>query len=65
MRLAYITQFMKLRDWSLITGRGRLQSGRGGACEDNFTPMKRGVGKIFSHAEGGHKQFWGSFYSVA
>ena len=24
-----------------------------------------GGGNSFSHAEGGHKQFWGSFYAVA
>ena len=29
--------------------------------------MKRGGGggKSFSHAEGGHKKFWGRFYAVA
>ena len=38
----------KLRDWSLITGRGGLQHGRG------FYPYEKGGGggKSFSHAEG-------------
>ena len=27
--------------------------------------MKGGGGKSLSHAEGGHKKFWGSFYAVA
>ena len=28
-------------------------------------PYKKGGGKRFSHAEGGHKKVWGSFYAVA
>ena len=28
--LRYILHFIRLRDWSLITGRGGLQNGRGG-----------------------------------
>ena len=40
-------------------GRVGLQSGVGGGGMCSFTPMKRGGGKRFSHAEGGggHK-FW-------
>ena len=31
-----------------------------------FYPYEKGgSGKSFSHAKGGHKQFWGSFYVVA
>ena len=49
-----------IKDWSLITGRGGLQNGRGGACE--VLPLRKGGegGKRFSHAEGGgggHKTF--------
>ena len=49
-----------LRDWSLITGRGKW----------SFTPTKKKGGgrrgrKSFSHTEGGHKQFWGSFNTGA
>ena len=44
-----------VRDWSLITGRGGgLHNGRG-ACE--VLPLEKGGG--------GHKQFWGRFYTVA
>ena len=35
----------------------------GGACE--VLPLQIGVAKSLSHAEGGHKRFWGSFYTVA
>ena len=30
-----------------------------------FYPTKRGGGNSFSHSEGGHKKFWGSFCAVA
>ena len=57
---------LNIRDWSLITGRGGLQNGRGGA-HMKFYPYEKGGGaeKGLSHAEGGHKQFWGSFNVVA
>ena len=29
-----------------------------------FYPYEKGGGKSFSHAEGGQKKFWGSFYAV-
>ena len=55
------------RDWSLITGRGGgyKTGGAGGARE--VLPLRKGGGggKSFSHAEGGHKKVWGSFYAVA
>ena len=38
----------------------------GGACE--VLPLRKeggGGGNVFSHAEGGHKTFWDSFYAVA
>ena len=40
---------VKIRDWSLITGRGGggLQNGRGGGAR-----AKRGGAKSFSHDEG-------------
>ena len=33
----------------------------------SFTPTKKGGGggNSFSHVEGGHTKFWGSFYAVA
>ena len=54
-----------LRDWSLITGRGRgLQNGRGGARE--VLPLRKGgAEKVLAILKGGHKRFWGSFYVVA
>ena len=52
-----------IRDWSLITGRGGSTKQEGGGTS-SFTPMKRGDGNSFSHAEGGHKKFRGSFYAV-
>ena len=30
-----------------------------------FDRYEKGGGKCFSHAEGGHKKFWGCFYVVA
>ena len=54
----------KLRDWSLITGRGGLQNGRGGHVK--FYPYKKGgAQKVIAMLKGGHKKFWGSFYAVA
>ena len=40
-------------EWSLITGRGRLQNGRsgGGGGEVKFNPYEKGQ-KSFNHAEG-------------
>ena len=52
------------RDWSLITGRGGLQNGRGGHVK--FYPYEKGgAEKVLAMLKGGHKKFWGSFYSVA
>ena len=52
------------RDWSLITGRGVLQNGRGGARE--VLPLRKGgAEKVLAMLKGGHKKFWGSFYVVA
>ena len=52
-----------LRDWSLITGRGGYKTG-GGARE--VLPLrKRGAEKVLAMLKGGHKKFWGSFYTVA
>ena len=53
----------KLREWSLITGRGGgykkggggVQKGRGST---QVLPLQKGVRKSFSHAQGGgHKKF--------
>ena len=53
-----------LRDWSLITGRGGLQNGRGGARE--VLPLRKGgAEKVLAMLKGGHKKFWGRFYVVA
>ena len=52
-----------LRDWSLITERGGHKTGGGG--QTTVSPMKRGVRKSFSHAEGWHTMFWGRFYMEA
>ena len=41
------------RDWSLITGRGGLQNGRGGGHAKFYPDEKGGGGKSLSHAEGG------------
>ena len=63
--LSYIVN-LPFRDCSLITGKGGYKTGRG-ACE--VLPLQKGGwggGKGLSHAEGGgHKMFWGSFYTVA
>ena len=60
--------FLRVRDWSLITGRGRgggyKTRGGGGACE--VLPLQKGgAEKVLAMLKGGHKQFWGSFYAVA
>ena len=54
-----------IRDWSLITGRGGLQNGRGGGHVKFFTPMNRGAEKVLAMLKGRHTKFWGSFYAVA
>ena len=54
--------FSFFKDSSLNTGRGGYKTGGGGTC--SFTPTKRGGGKSFSHAEGGHKKLYGSFYAL-
>ena len=55
--------FRSIRDWSLITGRGGLQNGRGGHVK--FYPYKTGAEKVLAMLKGGHNKFWGSFYAVA
>ena len=47
-------EYMALRDWSLITGRGGGYKTGGGGAE-----------KVLAILKGGHKKFWGSFYAVA
>ena len=52
------------RDWSLITGKGGLQNGRGGGSE--VLPLRKGgAEKVLAMLKGGHKKFRGSFYVVA
>ena len=48
-----------VRDWSLITGRGGLQNGRGGACE--VLPLRKGGGaeKVLAMLKGGAQQVLG------
>ena len=61
----YVQQTAALRDWSLITGRGGLQNGRGGG-HVKFNPYEKGgAEKVLAMLKGGHKKFWGSFYAVA
>ena len=51
---------MKVRDWSLITGRGGYKTGGGGACE--VLPLQKGgAEKVLAMLKGGHVKFWGSF----
>ena len=45
------TDLCYFRDWSLITGRGGLQNGRGGGGQEKFYFKKRGGGS-YSHAKG-------------
>ena len=53
-----------LRDWSLITGRGGLQNGRGGHVK--FYPYEKGgAEKVLAMLKGGHKKNLGRFYVVA
>ena len=47
-------------------GGGGLQNGRGGARV--VLPLRKdwgGAEKVLAILNGGHKQFWGSFYGVA
>ena len=58
--------FLVFRDWSLITGSGGLQNGRGGGHVKFYLYEKGGGEKCFSHAKGGgRKKFRGSFYTEA
>ena len=56
-RVFYKVFSYKLREWSLITGRGGLQNGRGGHLK--FYPYQKGGGKSFSHSEGGAQKVLG------
>ena len=38
---------IRVRDWSLITGRGGLQNGRGGGGHVKFYPYEKGGRKKF------------------
>ena len=56
----------KLRDWSLITGRGGgLQKWEGAHVK--FYPYEKGgrAQNVLAMLKGGHNKFWGSFYVVA
>ena len=50
----------RVRDWSLITGRGGggLQNGRGGG-HVKFYPFEKGAEKVLAMLKGGHKKFLG------
>ena len=48
-----------VRDWSLITGTGGLQNGRGG-CGEVVSPRKGG-GKSLNHVEGRAQKVLGLF----
>ena len=46
----------QVRDWSLFTGRGGLQNGRGRACE--VLPLRKGgAEKVLAMLKGGHIKF--------
>ena len=52
----------KLREWSLITGRGGATKREGGVQKGRGStevlPLQKGVRKSFGHAQGGgHKKF--------
>ena len=57
--VTYLHVEFVVRDWSLITGRGGLQNGRGGARQ--VLPLRKGGGggKSFRHAEGGAQKVLG------
>ena len=57
--------YTRVRDWSLITGRGGYKTGGGGHVK--FYPYKKGGGaeKVLAILKGGHNKFWGCFYAVA
>ena len=42
-----------LRDWSLITGRGGLQNGRGGRAREVLPLRKGGAEKVLAMLKGG------------
>ena len=54
-----------IREWSLITGRGGLQNGRGGTSSCNPTKRGGGAEKVLAILKGWHKKFLGRFYAVA
>ena len=61
--MALLLKEEKLRDWSLITGRGGYKTG-GGARE--VLPLRKGLAeKVLAMLKGGHNKFWGHFYVVA
>ena len=53
----------KVRDWSLIMGRGGATKQEGGHMK--FYPHEKGGGEVSAMLKGGHTKFWGSFYAVA
>ena len=54
---------LTLRDWSLITGRGGLQNGRGGGHMKFYPYEKGGRKQSFSHAEGGGTTSFGVVFT--
>ena len=72
--LLYVCRFLGLvTNYGEGEGGGYKTEGGGGATKREggghvkFYPYRKGGGggKSFSHAEGGHNKFWGSFYVVA
>ena len=63
----YFVHSLNKKDWSLITGRGGGATKREGGHVKCYPYEKGGggggEGKSVSHAEGGYKKFWGSFYA--
>ena len=57
---------MVFREWSSITGRGGgYKTVEGGGASEALPLQKGGVGKVLAILNGGHKRFWGSFYTGA
>ena len=57
--MSFWSHFVLVRDWSLITVRGR---GYKTGCE--VLPLQKGeTEQVLAMLEGGHKRFWGSFYA--
>ena len=57
--LGHFKGHIKVREWSLIMGRGGLQNGRrGGGVASEILPLQKGgAEKVLVKLNGGHKKF--------